>query len=215
MSISIAVLGLGKYGRSLAESMYELGADVMVVDCNQNLIDDFAAKSTVAVCANLEDEDDVKELGLGNMDIVCTAMGSNLTASILSVSIAKEQGVPFVVAKSGSKRMASILHKVGVDKVIDPENENGQRSARILSSASVLDYFDVDGNLCMVEIKPKKKWLSKSLAELDIRKENNINVVAMKSNKSNKWDFADPHCPLTESTNLLVVMQKKDLKDIK
>jgi len=212
MSISIAVLGLGKYGRSLAESMYALGADVMVVDANENLINEFSSKSTVAVCADLGNEDEVKELGLGNMDIVCTAMGSNLAASILSVSIAKDQGVPFVIAKSGSQRMASILKKVGVDKVVDPENENGQRSARILASASVLDFFDVDGNLCMVEIKPKKKWLNKSLAELNIRKENNINVVGMKS-KSDKWDFADPHGPITESTTLLVVMEKKALKD--
>jgi trk system potassium uptake protein TrkA len=212
MSISIAVLGLGKYGRSLAESMYALGADVMVVDANENLINEFSSKSTVAVCADLGNEDEVKELGLGNMDIVCTAMGSNLAASILSVSIAKDQGVPFVIAKSGSQRMASILKKVGVDKVVDPENENGQRSARILASASVLDFFDVDGNLCMVEIKPKKKWLNKSLAELNIRKENNINVVGMKS-KSDKWDFADPHRPITESTTLLVVMEKKALKD--
>ena len=212
MSISIAVLGLGKYGRSLAESMYALGADVMVVDANENLINEFSSKSTVAVCADLGNEDEVKELGLGNMDIVCTAMGSNLAASILSVSIAKDQGVPFVIAKSGSQRMASILKKVGVDKVVDPENENGQRSARILASSSVLDFFDVDGNLCMVEIKPKKKWLNKSLAELNIRKENNINVVGMKS-KSDKWAFADPHCPITESTTLLVVMEKKALKD--
>lgn len=212
MSISIAVLGLGKYGRSLAESMYALGADVMVVDANENLVNDFSSKSTVAICADLGNEDEVKELGLGNMDIVCTAMGSNLAASILSVSIAKDQGVPFVIAKSGSPRMASILKKVGVDKVVDPENENGQRSARILASSSVLDFFDVDGNLCMVEIKPKKKWLNKSLAELNIRKENNINVVGMKS-KSDKWSFADPHRPITESTTLLVVMEKKALKD--
>ena len=212
MSISIAVLGLGKYGRSLAESMYALGADVMVVDANENLINEFSSKSTVAVCADLGNEDEVKELGLGNMDIVCTAMGSNLAASILSVSIAKDQGVPFVIAKSGSQRMASILKKVGVDKVVDPENENGQRSARILGSSSVLDFFDVDGNLCMVEIKPKKKWLNKSLAELNIRKENNINVVGMKS-KSDKWSFADPHRPITETTTLLVVMEKKALKD--
>lgn len=213
MSISIAVLGLGKFGRSLAENMYKLGADVMVVDSSEERIDDFASKSTVAICADLSNEDDVKELGLGNMDIVVTAMGTNLAATILSVVVAKEQGVPYVVAKVSSKRMYSVIQKVGADKIIDPEAESGERTARILASSSVLDFFDVDGNLCMVEIKPKKKWLNKSLSELNIRKEHNLNVVAMKS-KNEKWSFADPHRPITESTSLLVVLEKKELKNL-
>ena len=120
MGKSVAVLGLGKYGMSLAEHLYDAGADVLAVDKNKDLIADIADKCTTAVCANLTDEDAVMALGLQNMDIVVSAIGSNLAASIMAVAVAKEQGVPLVVAKSSSERMSSLLKKVGSDKVSDP-----------------------------------------------------------------------------------------------
>lgn len=213
MSVSIAILGLGKYGRSLAENMYKLGADVLVVDKDPVLIDEFSSKVNSAICADMTNEAEINELGLGNLDVVVVAMGSNLEATILSVAVAKEKGVSFVMAKTASDRMSAILKKIGVDKIIDPEEESGLRTARILSSGRVMDYIDMDGNLCMVEIKPKKKWLGHNLMELDIRKTENINIVAMKSGKE-KWNFPDPQKKISESTSLMAILEKKDLKNI-
>ena len=113
MSLSIGILGLGKYGRSLAENMYRFGADVMVVDKDAALIDEFSTKVNSAVVADLTSEAELNELGLGNLDIVVVAMGSNLEASILAVAIAKEKGVDFVIAKTSSDRMTAILEKIG------------------------------------------------------------------------------------------------------
>ena len=120
MGLSIAILGLGKYGRSLAENMYALGADVLVVDKDPVLVDEFSTKVNSAVRADLANEAELNELGLGNLDVVVVAMGSNLEASIMSVAVAKEKGVDFVMAKTSSDRMSAILEKVGVDKIIDP-----------------------------------------------------------------------------------------------
>ncbi len=213
MKKSIAVLGLGKYGRSLAESLYAMGMDVLVADKDEERIKEFSSKATVAVCADLEDESVVKELGLKNMDIVVIAMGSNLGASIMAVAVAKEQGVPFVMAKASSERMASILSKVGVDKIVDPEGESGMRTARVLTSTSYLDFFNVDDNLCMVEMNPKDKWVGKSIKTLNLRKLYNLNVVAMKK-KSGAWSFVDPDAELTKDITLLIALEKKDLKRI-
>jgi trk system potassium uptake protein TrkA len=213
MKKSIAVLGLGKYGRSLAESLYTMGMDVLVADKDEERIKEFSSKATVAVCADLEDESVVKELGLKNMDIVVIAMGSNLGASIMAVAVAKEQGVPFVMAKASSERMASILSKVGVDKIVDPEGESGMRTARVLTSTSYLDFFNVDDNLCMVEMNPKDKWVGKSIKTLNLRKLYNLNVVAMKK-KSGAWSFVDPDAELTKDITLLIALEKKDLKRI-
>ena len=94
MKKSVAVLGLGKYGRSLAENLYRLGADVLAADCNEKVIEEFAEKSTSAVCADLANEEAVASLGLKDIDIVVVAMGDNLSASIMCVAVAKEQGVP-------------------------------------------------------------------------------------------------------------------------
>lgn len=204
---SIAVLGLGDYGCSLAENMYRLGADVLVVDRNESIIKDMSSKVTTAICANLDNEDEVTAIGLQNMDIVITCMGGNLSASILAVSIAKEKGVPVVIAKASSDRMDNILKRVGADKVIFPEKEGGVRSARILTSQFIHDYIELDDNLCMIELQPKKQWLGKDLVELDLRKKYNMNVAAIK-NKGENWSFIDPSHKLRENNLLLIIIEK-------
>ena len=208
MSKSVAVLGLGKYGRSLAEHLYDLGVDVLAVDKNRELIDDIADKCTSAICTNLTDEAAVMALDLKDMDIVVTAMGGNLAASIMVVSVAKEQGVPIVVAKTSSERMGSILKKVGADKVIDPEGEGGERSARILRSMSFKDFFRFDDNMCMIEMDPKSEWIGKTLVDLELRQTQKLNVIATKK-KGGLWHFIDPNVPMTEDMQLLIAMEKK------
>lgn len=211
MSKSVAVLGLGKYGKSLAEKLFELGADVLAVDQNQELINDFSEKCTMAVCANLTLEDEVASLGLKNMDIVVTAMGGNLAASIMSAAVAKEQGVPLVISKSSSPRMSSLLLKVGADKILDPEGEGGIRSARILLSSSFNDFFQLGDDLYMIAMNVRKEWVGKSLIDLNLRKAHHLNIVAIKE-KGGKWHFSDPQKPLKESNSLLIVMDKKDME---
>lgn len=210
MKKSVAVLGLGRYGKSISENLYKMGADVLVVDQDEKLVTEFAPKCTSAVCADLTIEDEVASLGLKDMDIVVVSMADNLSASIMSIAVAKEQGVPLVVAKASSDRMASILLKVGADKILDPEGEGGFRSARILLSSSFKDFFMVDDNMYMVEMKPKSEWMGKNLIELELRSRNNLNVVAERSS-GEKWHFVDPKKPITEDTYLLIVMEKKDL----
>lgn len=212
MKKSIAVLGLGKYGVSLAENMYEMGADVLIVDIDEDKVKDVAETSTAAICADLTNEDEVEALGLKNMDIVAVAMGGNLAASIMAVAVAKEQGVPLIVAKSSSDRMTSILKKIGADKVIIPEEYGGQQSARILASDTFLDYFQVDKSLCMVEMNPLPQWVGKDLMELNIRKNYKVNVIAVKEDEH--WKIIDPHRPMQADDEMLIVSEKDDLHRI-
>lgn len=210
---SVAVLGLGKYGRSVAEHLYKMGADVLAVDENANLITEFADKCTSAVCANLANEDEVAAIGLKHVDIVVCAMGGNLAASIMSVAVAKEQGVPLVVAKSSSPRMAALLKKVGADKILDPEGEGGHYSARILMSSLYKDFYEIDSNMYMIEMRPKKEWIGKSLLELDLRKKKHLNVIAVKES-GGLWHFVDPKTHLTEKSVVLLAAEKQHLNNI-
>ena len=209
MKKSIAVLGLGKYGASLAKNMYEMGADVLIVDQDQDKLKELNGFCTAAVCADITNEDEVISLGLKNMDIVAVAMAGNLAASIMAVAVAKEEGVPLIVAKSSSDRMTSILKKIGANKVIVPEEYGGEQSARILSSDTFLDYFKVDGNLCMIEINPLPKWVGKNMMELNVRKNYNANVIALKRGSS--WKILDPAEALNADDLLLIVVERKDL----
>ena len=211
MKKTIAVLGLGKYGISLAKSMYEMGADVLVVDNNHDKLKDMEGFCTAAVCADLTNEDEVEMLGLKNMDIVAVAMGGNLSASIMSVAVAKELNVPLIVAKSSSDRMTSILKKIGANKVIVTEEYGGEQSARILASDTFLDYFKVDDSLCMVEMLPMKKWIGKNMMELNLRKNYQINVIAYMDHETGHWRILDPKEPLSEDNELLIVLEREQL----
>ena len=211
MKKSVAVLGLGKYGASLAENLYRMGADVLAVDCNRKLIEEFADKCTSAVCANLANEEEVASLGLKNMDMVVTAMGGDLAASILCVAVSKEQGVPIVISKASSNRMSSILKKVGADKIIDPEGEGGARSARIMLSSIFKDFYELDENMYMIEMVPRTEWIGKNLIELDLRRSMDLNVVAVRT-KGKHFRFIDPKEPFTKDDILLIVTEKANRK---
>ena len=215
MGKSFAVFGMGRFGRKLATSLYDMGADVMIVDKDPELLEKLSDKATYAIEADLSNADSINGLGLENTDVVVVAMGSDLTASIMSVMVSKEIGVPYVIAKASDERMGNILRKVGANEVIFPEEEAGFRTARILLSDTFLEFFDIDDNLCLLEMKAKKEWIGKNLIELNLREKYHINVVAMKgSDRSRMHSSFDPKLPLEADTQLLVVVTKADLKKL-
>lgn len=214
MKKSIAVLGLGKYGMSLAKALYDMGADVLAVDKDSEKVREISDNCTEALCIDLASEEEIAALDLTNMDIVVCAMGRNLAASIMSVTVSKEQGVDFVVAKSSSERMTSVLKKIGADKVVVPEEENGIRSARILTSDTVLDYFQVDDNLCMIETRPHADWAGKSPVELNLRKHYEINIVARKEDGGGRWELINPNEKLSPTCKLMIVLERSQLKKL-
>ena len=213
MSKQIAVLGMGRFGKSIALSLSDMGADVMAVDANPTVLEKIADKVTFAIEADLKNAESITGTGIENMDVVVVAMGSDLTASITSVMAAKEVGVPFVMAKAADDRMGAILEKVGADKVIYPEEETGVRTARTLMSDSFMDYFDIDKNLCMLEMHPKEDWIGKNLIELNLREKFRANVVAVKDD-TGMHSFVDPNRPLEKGDELLVLLEKTDLKKL-
>ncbi len=214
MAKSIAVIGLGRFGKKLACTLYDMGGDVMAVDRDSEIIASIADHVTYAIEGDVSNADVVKGLGLREMDVVVVAMGSDVTSSIMAVMIAKEEGVPTVIAKAKDHRMGQILKKIGADKIIFPEEETGLRTARILMSDSFLEFFDIDDNLCLLEIKPKPEWIGRNLIELNLREKYRINVVAVKDH-SEMRSFIDPSRPLEEDTELLVILEKADLNLLK
>lgn len=214
MNKSIAVFGIGRFGKSLALRLADMGVDVMVVDNNPEDIEKIADKVTYAIEANLTDADAIQALGLDDIDTVVVAMGSDLQASIMSVMVAKEMGVPYVMAKASDERMGAILTKVGADKIIYPEEESGFRTARVLASESFIDYFDIAGTLCVLEMKPKPEWIGKNLIELNLRGNYKMNVIAIKDKRGTSSSI-DPNKPLDADAELFVVVDKKDLHNIR
>ncbi len=207
---SFAVFGLGKYGKSVANRLLESGADVMVVDNDEDIIESYSSVATTAIIADLTDPEAIKALGISNIDCAIVAMGMSLEASIMCTMVAKECGVKWVVAKAGSERMGSVLSKVGADEIIYPEEESGYRTARSLIASNFLEYFEFNEDICIVEMLPKSKWVGKTLKELNLRQKYGANVVAIKGDDMEQ--FVDPDEPLKENKTLLVLIHKNNLK---
>lgn len=211
MNKSVAVIGLGRFGESIATELYRSGADVMVIDNNNEKINDIADRVTCAMNVDVCDMEALRDAGLSNMDAVVVAMSDRLEPSIMSVMSAKELGVPLVIAKAKDEMMGSILSRIGADKVVYPEKESGMRLSHKLLSEHFVDYFDLSDSTSLVELMPKPEWIGKTLRELNLRKEYKVNVVAVIQGE--EFNIAmDPDEPLKEGEPLLLIMKKKDLK---
>ena len=125
-TLSVAVLGLGRFGKFTAKELFENGVDLLIADDNEEIINQMSDIAEVAVTCDLSDPDAVEKLGLGNMDVVIVCMGSSMDPSITCIMVAKEQGVHRVIAKAGSDRMGKVLKKIGADEIVYPEKTMAQ-----------------------------------------------------------------------------------------
>ena len=211
MNKSVAVIGMGRYGRSIATELYENGADVLAIDGNPDIANEMEDSVTCAMSLDVCDMDALREAGISNMDAVVVAMADSLDSSILCVMSVKELGVPTVIAKAKDEMMGRILTRVGADQVVFPEKESGIRLSHKLLSEHFVDYFDLSDSTSLVEVLPRKEWVGKSLRELNLRKEYKINVVAVI--QDGEFNIAmDPDTPLKADEPLLIIMKKVDLK---
>ena len=214
MEKTCAVLGMGRFGSSVAMSLEKNGVEVMGVDHDADLLAQYSSRITYALCAELADEAAVRELGLGNMDNVVVSMGKDLESSILCVMVAKEAGVHNVIAKARSKRMGAILKKVGADSIIYPEEESGIRLARALASSHFLDLQDLPDNMVLVKMKPRPEWVGKNFRELQLRERFHVNVIGIHTDGSFSF-MPDPDQKLEKNDIMSVLTLEDNLKQIR
>ena len=124
------VLGLGRFGFSVATTLAEAGYEVMVIDKSEERIQEISALVTHAVQADATDMDTLKSLGIRNFDVAVVSIGKDIQSSIMSTLLFKELGIPFVVAKASSELHQKVLKKIGADRIILPEHEMGTRDRK-------------------------------------------------------------------------------------
>lgn len=176
------VIGLGRFGTSVAQTLYSLGNDVLAVDKDEDVIQNIADKVTHAVQVDANDEYSLRALGISNFDVAIISIGSDVQASILSTLLVKELGVKHIITKANDALHAKVLYKIGANRVIFPERDMGVRVAHNLCSSNILDYIELSPDFSIAEIASLEAWHGKSLKELNLRAEYGINVMAIKSN---------------------------------
>ncbi len=207
------VIGCGRFGASVAKTLYELGHDVLVIDNNEEIIQHISDSVTHAVQADATDDEVLKSLGIRNFDVAVITIGSNAQSSTMATLIAKEMGVKYVVAKANSEIHAKILYKIGADRVVFPERDMGMRVAHNLVSSNILDYIELAPDYSIMEIVALDEWLGKTLLEIDIRSKYGVNVMAIKH--EHEINVSPISMDRIQNGDVLVVIgHNKDLKKL-
>jgi trk system potassium uptake protein TrkA len=208
-----AVIGVGRFGSSVATTLYNLGFEVLAIDSSEERVQEILPSVTHAVQADATDDDALRSLGIRNFDVIVVAIGSDIQASILTTLILKEMGAPMIVVKAQSDLHGKVLHKIGADKVIFPERDMGQRLAHHLISPNILDYIELSGEYSIVEIKAGAQIAGKTLRQLDIRARYHCNVIAIR--RGNEMNIA-PHADeeIRADDILIVIGKNEDLQSL-
>ena len=177
---SYIVIGLGRFGTEVARRLYEHGCEVLAMDCNNDLVQHISGDVTHAVVGDARDKEVLRAVGAAEFDCAVVAIGGDLANSVLATMNLQELGVPQIVCKAHDETHRQVLLKLGADQVMIPEKENAARLARSLSNPNVLDYIELSNEYGIIEVPAPKRWLEKTLKELNVRAKLGVNIIAVK-----------------------------------
>ena len=208
MRRQFVVIGLGRFGTSVAKTLNVLGHDVLAMDKDEHAVQVIMQDVTQAVQADARDEETLRALGVRNFDVAVVAIGDDLEANILITLMLKEMGIPYVVTKAQSALHGKVLEKIGADKIIFPEQDMGIRLANNLIRTNVMDFIELSLDFSIFEIIASTKFINKTLGELDLRAIYQINVVAIKK-RANQIIIAPGADAIIDEKDILVVVCNK------
>ena len=203
-----AVIGLGRFGTSVAMTLQQLGHEVLAIDADEERVQKISDQVTHVVQADTTDENSLQALGLRNFDAVVVAIGENVQANVATTLLVKEMGVPFIIAKARNALHGKMLEKIGADRVVYPERDMGQRVAHSLISSNVLDYIELSPNLSLVEVTAPGLFVGKSLLQSNMRAIYGVNVVAIK--RKEKLIVPPQPTEVIQESDILIVIGSTD-----
>jgi trk system potassium uptake protein TrkA len=182
MSRQFVIIGLGRLGSAMLDTLLSLDHEVLGIDLNGDLVQDLSAEYPRAhlVAADATEESVLRDLNVGEFDGAAVVIGENMEAGILATANLKELGVPFVVARAISRLHGRVLEMIGADRIIEPERDMGAQVARTMASPAVMDYVDLGEDEALIEAEVPKEWVGKSLADLHLSRESGLTVLAVK-----------------------------------
>ncbi|MCF1618170.1 TrkA family potassium uptake protein [Tetragenococcus koreensis] len=206
MKQNYAIIGLGRFGGSICQTLVESDQEVLAIDSNEDRANEYMDIATHVVVGNAQDETTLRSLGIRNFDQVIVAIGEDIQASILVTLMVKEMGVPNILAKANNEYHARVLEKIGADRVVHPERDMGVRIARKMVSSNILDSIELSDEYSLAEVRVRnKKFFNKTLLEMDFRRRFGLTVVAVR--RRNGDVIASPAAEevVRENDHLLVI----------
>ena len=206
-----AVIGMGRFGSSLARTLAKMGYEVLAIDADENKVEELADVVTHTVQANALEEAVIKSLGLRNFDVVVVAIGQDIQSNILVTVMLKEMGVKKVVAKATTELHGKVLKKIGADIVVFPERDMGEKVARWLVSNNIIDQINLSPDYSLVELVAPSELVGKNLIESGLRKKYGITVLAIR--RGNEFIISpEPRQEIRAGDILIVIGSNEKLK---
>ncbi len=213
MAKQFVILGAGRFGTSVALKLIDLGAEVMIVDRSDAVVQSLAPKVTYAIKADVTQEGALDALGLRNFDTAIVTIGENMQASTLVTLMLKELGMKHIIAKAQDRLHAKVLYKIGADRVVFPEKEMGIRIAKNLMASNIIDFIELSEGYSIVEFPALETWVGKSILDLHVRRTYGLNIIAIKRGKEMKINLK-PNYVIERGDVMIVVGNNQDLKEI-
>lgn len=203
-----AVIGLGRFGTSIAQALVAQDAEVLVIDEDEEKINEAMSYATHAIQADATDEKVLTSLGIRNFDVVCVCLGE-IQASIMVSMLCIEQGIKMLLVKAQSEIHAKVLYKIGVTKVVFPERDTGLRVAHNLVSSNILDFIELSPDYGIAEMQVPQPWEGKNLQELDFRKKYGLNIVAIR-HKNDEINVSPLATDVLKKDDTMIVIGSED-----
>lgn len=176
----IGIIGGGRFGSALTESLAEAGIDTLLIDRDRDTVQNLSEIASEAVQGDATQVRVLEEAGLTDCDAVVVAIGSNVEVSTLATANCKELGIPYVVAKAATDLHGRILKRIGADMVVFPDRDSARHLARTIVSRGAVDFFELSEGFSIAEIDAPEKWHGKTLAEADVRRETGATVLCFR-----------------------------------
>lgn len=211
--IQVAVLGINLFGYELAKTLEDYGVQVMCVDLRNDRIDSIAPFVTKAVMADVTSIDVLKELRIQDFDYVIVSMVNHFENAVLTTLALRDLGVSHIITCTREKQKGIILKKVGANEVIHIEREMANKTAKKLLRKSIIDIVELQDGYGVAELNVVEGWIGQSLKKLHLRKNYNINIIAVKSAPDYKMNMSfDGDYVIQEKDRLVVVSQIASLE---
>ena len=205
---SILLIGLGRFGRHIAQDLNQLGHQVMAVDDVEERVNAVLPYTTSAQIGNSTDPAFLESLGIRNYDACIVTIARDFQSSLETTSLLKELGARLVVSRAASDVQAKFLLRNGADEVVYPEKQLASWTAIRCTSEHILDYIDLDGDYSIFELAIPEAWGGKTILQLDIRKKYGINILGIRENGKLNMNIT-PDTVLGRGKSILVLGHQK------
>ena len=207
------VIGLGRFGTSVAKTLYEAGETILGIDVSEELVQDRINNNILknAIIGDASDGKILKDIGAENFDIAFICIG-DIEASVMIALNLKELGIKSIIAKAINKKHGKVLTKIGATEIVYPEEHMGKRIAELTMNTDVIEHLKFTDNFVLVEVKAPSVFWNNSLIKLDVRNKYNINIVGIKKSKGEFLPNPTANVVIEEGDILVIITDKKTVE---